>query len=156
MKKLTLLYVSVAALLATATVAVAMPGADSAKDSGATGGSKAAAAAKEAKISVPKAKGPNAYTVEGAFANSAKLDKQKVVIRGKVVKVSSGIMGKNWIHLQDGTGSAAKGTHDLVFTSKDTAKMGDVVTASGTLGKDRDFGSGYKYSVIVEDATFKK
>jgi hypothetical protein len=161
MKKLTLLYLSVAALLSTATVAVAMPGmagstSDTKKDQAVTGGSKAAAAAKEAKISVPKATGPNAYTVEGAFVNSAKLDKQKVVIKGKVVKVSSGIMGKNWIHLQDGTGSAAKGTHDLVFTSKDTAKMGDVVTASGTLGKDRDFGSGYKYSVIVEDATFKK
>lgn len=150
MKKTTLLYLSVAALLSIAALAVAMPGSDSA------GGSKAAAAAKEARISVPKAAGANAYTVEGAFANSAKLNKQKVVVRGKVIKVSSGIMGKNWIHLQDGTGSSAKGTHDLVFTSKDTAKMGDVVTASGTLAKDRDFGSGYRYSVIIEDATFKK
>jgi len=133
-----------------------MPGSGASGDSPATGGSKGAAAAKEGKISVTKATGANAYTVEGAFVNSAKLNKQKVVIRGKVVKVSSGIMGKNWFHLQDGTGSAAKGTHDLVVTSKDTVSMGDVVTATGTLGKDRDFGAGYKYSVIVEDATFKK
>jgi hypothetical protein len=150
MKKFTLLHLSVAALLSTATVGAAMPGADS------TGGSKAAATVKETRISVPKAAGANAYTVEGAFANSAKLNKQKVVVRGKVVKISSGIMGKNWIHLQDGTGTSAKGTHDLVFTSRDTAATGDVVTASGTLAKDRDFGSGYRYSVIIEDATFKK
>lgn len=149
MKKHRLLNLSLAALLAAASAASAMPG-----DS--TSGSKGAVAAKEAKISVPKATGANAYTVEGAFVNSAKLDKQKVVVRGKVVKVSSGIMGKNWIHLQDGSGSAAKGTHDLVFTSKEAPKKGDVVTASGTLYKDRDFGSGYKYSVLVEDATFKK
>jgi hypothetical protein len=150
MKKLTLMYLSMAALLATSTVAGANPGmAESKKD-------KAAPAAKEEKISVPKASGANAYTVEGAFTNSAKLSKQKIVVRGKVVKVSSGIMGKNWIHLQDGSGTAAKSNNDLVFTSKDTAKVGDVITASGTLGKDRDFGSGYKYSVIIEDATFKK
>lgn len=160
MKKHSLVYLSVA-LLATASVAAAMPGmTESGKDpkmgQGQPIGSKGAAAAKDTKISVSKAKGANAYTVEGAFVNSAKLDKQKVVIRGKVVKVSSGIMGKNWIHLQDGTGSAAKGTHDLVCTSKDTAKTGDVVTASGILAKDRDFGSGYRYNVIVEDATFKK
>ena len=144
MKKHILIYLSVAALLSTATIADA------------SGGSKGAAAAKEAKISVTKATGANAYTVEGAFTNCATLDKKKVVIRGKVVKVSSGIMGKNWFHLQDGTGSATKGTHDLVITSKDMVSMGDLVTATGTLGKDRDFGSGYRYNVIVEDATFKK
>ena len=161
MKKHTLLYLYMATLLATATTAGAMPGMtgstnDPKSDQGISSGSKGATVAKESKISVPKAGGANAYTIEGAFANSAKLDKQKVVIRGKVVKVSKGIMGKNWIHLQDGTGSAAKGTHDLVCTSKDTAVTGDVITASGTLAKDRDFGSGYRYNVIIEDATFKK
>jgi hypothetical protein len=161
MKKHSVVYLSVAALLATATAAAAMPGMTASGKESKMGqaqpiGSKGAAAAKDSKISVTKAKGANAYTVEGAFLNSAKLDKQKVVIRGKVVKVSNGIMGKNWIHLQDGSGSAAKGTHDLVCTSNDTAKTGDVVTASGTLAKDRDFGSGYRYSVIIEDATFKK
>ena len=119
-------------------------------------GSKGAATAKEAKISVPKATGANAYTVEGLYTNSAKLDKKKVVVKGKVVKVSSGIMGKNWIHIQDGSGSQSKGTHNMVCTSKETANMGDVVTVSGTLAKDKDFGAGYKYSAIIEDAKFKK
>jgi len=126
------------------------------KDQAPSPGSKGAATAKEAKISVTKATGPNATTVEAAYSNSAKLDKKKVVIRGKVVKVSTGIMGKNWIHIQDGTGAQTKGTHNLVCTSSETAKVGDVVTVSGTLAKDRDFGAGYRYDAIVENASFKK
>ncbi|MBT1071197.1 DNA-binding protein [Pelotalea chapellei] len=118
-------------------------------------GSKGAATAKE-KISVPKATGANAYTVEGIFGNSAKLDKKQVVVKGKVVKVSSGIMGKNWIHIQDGTGSQAKANHNLVCTSDETANIGDVITVTGTLAKDKDFGAGYKYNAIVENAKFKK
>lgn len=125
-------------------------------DKSASPGSKGAAVAKDAKISVNKATGPNAATVQEVFANSAKLDKKKVVVKGKVVKVSAQIMGKNWIHLQDGTGSQKAGNHNLVCTSKDTVEVGDVVTMSGVLAKDKDFGAGYKYSAIVEDATFKK
>ncbi len=130
----------------------------STKDSGksASGGSKAAASKKDAKITVSKATGANAYTVQEIFANSAKLNKKKVVVRGKVVKVSAGIMGKNWIHIQDGTGNQAKKNHNLVCTSKDMADVDDVVTVSGVLAKDKDFGGGYKYTAIVEEATIKK
>ena len=66
-------------------------------------------------------------------------------------------MGKNWIHIQDGTGSEKKKNHNLVCTSKtDIADVGDVVTITGTLIMDRDFGSGYKYAVIIEDAKITK
>ncbi len=126
------------------------------KGKGASGGSKAAASAKDAKISVAKAVGANAYTVQEIFAKSAKLDKKKVVVQGKVVKVSAKIMGKNWIHIQDGTGNQAKKNHNLVCTSNETADIGDIVTVSGILAKDKDFGGGYKYSAIVEESTFKK
>jgi hypothetical protein len=126
------------------------------KGKSASGGSKAAAATKDAKISVAKATGANAYTVQEIFTNSAKLDKKKVVVKGKVVKVSAGIMGKNWIHIQDGTGNQAKKNHNLVFTSKELAEIGDVVTISGILAKDKDFGGGYKYTAIVEESTIKK
>lgn len=119
-------------------------------------GSKGAATPKDDKIRVPKATGPNATTVEGVFANLAKLDKKKVVIRAKVVKVSSNIMDKNWVHIQDGTGTQAKGNHNLVCTSSETPKLGAIVTVSGRLAKDRDFGSGYRYNAIVEETTFKK
>jgi hypothetical protein len=76
-------------------------------------------------------------------------------VRGKIVKVSKGIMGKNWAHLRDGSGDAGKGTNNLVVTSQDDPKVGDVVTARGTLYKDKDFGAGYLYKVIVEEATVR-
>jgi hypothetical protein len=126
------------------------------KDKSVSGGSKAAVSTKDAKISVTKATGANAYTVQEVFANSAKLNKKKVVVRGKVVKVSAGIMGKNWIHIQDGTGSQAKKNHNLVCTSQEMADVDDVVTISGVLTKDKDFGGGYKYSAIVEETVITK
>src|SRR5512133_293389 len=135
----------------------AVAAADPAKELGASPGSTGAVAAAKGKISVTKATGANAYTVEGAIKNSAKLHKKKVVIHGQVVKVSSGIMGKTWIHIQDGTGTASKKTNNLVCTSAtDSADVGDVVTITGTLYKDKDFGSGYKYAVIVEEAKVTK
>jgi len=108
----------------------------------------------DVKVKVAKATGKNAYTVAELYKNKAKLNKKKVVIRGKVVKVSSGIMGKNWIHLRDGSGSHAKGDFNLVVTSKTVPAEGEVVLVNGTFYKDKDFGSGYKYDVIVEDAEF--
>lgn len=106
------------------------------------------------KIQVPKAKG--GYTVSEVYAKRGDLDGKKVAVRGKVVKVSSGIMGKNWIHLQDGSGSREKNDYNLVVTSQDEPKVGDVVTASGTLTKDKNLGMGYHYTVLVEDAEVGK
>ncbi len=113
-------------------------------------------AAPSENVKVDKAKGADAYTVAELYAESAKLDKKTVTIRGKVVKVSAGIMDRNWIHLRDGSGDAAKKTNNLVVTSKDLPKVGDIVTATGTLAKDKDFGMGYRYAVIVEEAKVKK
>ena len=119
-------------------------------------GSKSAETSTSENIKVEKATGPNAYTVAEIFGKKSELDKKSVVVSGKVVKVSAGIMGKNWLHIQDGSGNAKDGNNDLVVTTQDISKVGDVVTAHGTLYKDKDFGSGYKYDVIVEEATIKK
>ena len=108
----------------------------------------------DVKVKVKKATGKNAYTVAELFKNKAKLNKKKIVVRGKVVKVSSNIMGKNWIHLRDGSGSHASADFNLVVTSKSVPAEGEVVLVNGTLYKDKDFGGGYKYAVIVEDAEF--
>jgi hypothetical protein len=121
-------------------------------------GSKAAAVksiSTEA-VKVEKAAGPNAYTVGEVYAQAGKLNKKTAVVKAKVVKVSAGIMGKNWIHLQDGTGDAAKSTNNLVVTSQDLPAVGDVVTVKGTVYKDKDFGAGYKYAVIMEQAKVQK
>jgi hypothetical protein len=120
------------------------------------GGKKAGASKATEKISVGKASGPDAYTVSEVFEKMAALNEKTAVVKGKVVKVSAGIMGKNWIHLQDGTGDAAKGTNKLVTTSQDLPEVGDVVTMKGTIYKDKDFGSGYKYNVIMEKASIQR
>ncbi len=107
-------------------------------------------------VKVEKAAGPDAYTVGELFSKRKALNKKTVVVRGKVVKVSAGIMGSNWIHLQDGTGDPAKGSHDLVITSQDLPAVGDVVTLKGALAADKDFGAGYRYDVIVEKASIQR
>lgn len=108
------------------------------------------------KLKVEKSTAPNGYTVAELFAKRASLNKQKVTVRGQVVKVNPNIMGRNWIHIQDGTGDPANNTHDLVVTSSDIANPGDIITVQGTLAADKDFGSGYKYGVIVENAVIMK
>ena len=127
----------------------------SAPPQGATG-SKAQTAAKDKAVKVEKAAGPNAHTVAEVYAKRSALDKKTVAVKGKVVKVSQGIMGKNWVHIQDGSGDQQKGTHNLVVTSQDMASVGDIVTITGTFAKDRDFGAGYLYKAIVEDAKIQK
>jgi hypothetical protein len=119
-------------------------------------GSKANVASLDKSIKVEKATGADAYTVGEIYAKSAALNNKKVVVKGKVVKFSQGIMGKNWVHIQDGSGDQQKGTHDLVVTTQDTALVGDIVTVTGTFAKDKDFGAGYLYKAIVEDAKVQK
>jgi hypothetical protein len=106
-------------------------------------------------VKVPKATGANALTVGEASAKAASYKDKVVQVRGQVVKYSEGIMGKNWVHLRDGTGEAANGSDDLLVTTKDQTKVGDVILISGTLHTDKDFGAGYSYKVLVEDATIK-
>jgi hypothetical protein len=108
------------------------------------------------KVNVEKSTARNGYTVGEIFAKGVSLNKQKVTVRGQVVKVNPNIMGRNWLHIQDGTGDPAKNTHDLVVTSADIAEKGAVITIEGTLAADKDFGFGYKYDVIVEDAVLTK
>ena len=104
-------------------------------------------------VKVAKASGADARTVAETITKSTELKDKKVTIRGKVVKFSAMIMGKNWVHLRDGTGSAADKTDDLLVTTMDQAKVGDVVVVKGTVRTDKDFGAGYAYKVLVEEAT---
>ncbi len=91
-------------------------------------------------------------TVAEIHAGKAELGDKEVTLRGKVVKYNAQIMSKNWLHVQDGSGDAAAGTNDLTVTTDVPAKVGDTVLVTGVLHLDKDFGFGYKYGVIVEDA----
>jgi len=92
-------------------------------------------------------------TIGDIFANKDKLEGKKITVRGKVMKFSPMIMGRNWVHLQDGTGEAASGTNDLTVTTSDTVNVGDIVLVAGTVVINKDLGAGYTYDVIVEEAT---
>jgi hypothetical protein len=95
-------------------------------------------------------KAPGGQTVQEVIQGKAKLAGKEVKVRGKVVKFNANIMGKNWLHLRDGTGS--EGSNDLLVTTPDTAKVGDTVLVTGKVATDKDFGMNYKYAVMVEDA----
>jgi RecJ-like exonuclease len=92
-----------------------------------------------------------ASTVETLYAQKDALSGKRVQVSGKVVKVNNGIMGKNFFHLQDGSGKA--GTNDLTVTTQETVHVGDQVVVTGLVAVNRDFGAGYSYPLIVEEAT---
>lgn len=103
-------------------------------------------------LKVDKAPGKNGYTVGELFEKGEALNGKKIKVRGQVVKVSMNIMQKNWLHIQDGTGDTLKNTHDLVVTTSALPQKGSIVLVEGELHAKRDFGAGYSYPVIIEDA----
>ena len=112
-----------------------------------------ASAANVAVVKAPKAAGPNGRTVAEVYAQRAQLKDKTVAVQGTVVKFSGNILDRNWVHLRDGSGSAANGSNDLLVTTKQAVKVGDVVIASGTIKTDVNYGSGYAYPVVIENAT---
>jgi hypothetical protein len=126
---------------------------------GGMGAQHAAAAAGPADVGdvkVPKATGANAKTVSEIHAQKAQLKEKKVTVRGKVVKSNAGIMGKNWIHVRDGSGTQEKGDNDITVTSESAATVGEVLVITGVVRVDKDFGAGYAYPVIIEEAVYAK
>lgn len=99
---------------------------------------------------IAKATGPEARTVAEVHTERGALKDRPVAIQGQVVKVNLDIMGRNWMHLRDGSGQGPTG--DLTFTTREKAEVGEVVVVRGTVRLDRDYGAGYRYPVIVEDA----
>jgi len=97
------------------------------------------------------AKAEGGRTIAEVFAAKADLAGQNVTVRGRVVKSNPGVMGKNWLHIRDGSGG--EGTNDLTVTTAGMApKIGDTVVVKGPVVLDRDLGMGYRYEVIIEDA----
>jgi predicted small lipoprotein YifL len=101
------------------------------------------------------AKAEGGKTVAEIYAEKDTLAGTKVTVRGKIVKTNSGIMGKDWLHVRDGSG--ADGTNDLTVTtnSKPLPDVGETVLVTGTVVLNKDFGMGYQYPVMLEDAEVK-
>ena len=102
-------------------------------------------------ISFQVVAGAATKTVEAVHKERAQLAGKQVTVTGKVVKVNNGIMKRNFVHVQDGTGG--KDTNNLIVTSGQTAKVGQKVTITGTVVLDTDFGMGYKYPILVEKSS---
>ena len=92
-------------------------------------------------------------TVDAIHKERTELKGKTVQISGKVTKVNNGIMKRNFLHIQDGTGG--QGTNDLTITSDQTANVGDQVVVTGTVVLDTDFGFGYAYPILVEKSSIK-
>jgi hypothetical protein len=105
---------------------------------------------------VERASGADARTIGELWAQKDQLAGKTVSIRGVVVKYNPGVMGKNWIHLQDGSGTASAGTHDITVTSLGETTVGATITITGIVRTNKDFGAGYSYPLIVEDAKVAK
>ena len=112
------------------------------------------------KIALEKKAGINIAPAEGSisiaqlWADKDKYSGKVIKIKGQVVKINEQVMGKNWIHIQDGSGDS--GNFDLAVTTLDGMKMDDVVTFEGTITLNKDFGAGYFYELIMEDAKLVK
>jgi hypothetical protein len=89
-------------------------------------------------------------TVAAVYKDKSALAGQEVTVKGKVVKVNNGIMGRNFVHVQDGTGD--QNSNNLIVTSKQTAAVGDSVVITGKVVVDRDFGAGYNYPLLIEES----
>lgn len=107
-------------------------------------------------VKVPKATGADARTVVEIVTKRTELKDKPVTVRGTVVKFTGGVMGKNWVHLRDGSGSEKDGSNDIVVTTLDETRKGDVVVVKGIVRTDINLGSGYAYAVLVEDAKLQK
>ncbi len=124
---------------------------------GTLGGAGVAAAARPVgDVNVARAVGANAHTVAEIVTRAVELKDKPVLVRGKIVKYNAGIMGRNWIHLRDGSGTDAANSNDILVTTQSQARAGDVVTVKGTVRNDKDFGAGYSYKVLIEEATLQK
>ena len=102
----------------------------------------------------PVAKVADGFDIAGIYAGGADLGGKTVKVRGRVVKFTPNIMGTNWIHIQDGTGEGP--TADLTVTSNGGVNVDDVVVVEGVLAVNKDFGAGYRYTAIIENAKISK
>lgn len=96
---------------------------------------------------------PNGIRIAELMKNRENYANKKVIIRGQVVKINANIMDRNWVHLKDGTSHSGKS--DLTFTTLEEVNIGDVVTFEGTVAIEKEYGAGYVYPLIVEDAKLK-
>ncbi|MBK6783998.1 MAG: hypothetical protein IPG79_09650 [Saprospiraceae bacterium] len=103
----------------------------------------------ETTTSMPVAK--DAVSLKNLFADPKKYDGKIITVSGEITKVNNGIMGRNWVHMNDGSKNNGKNI-DLTITTQMNIPVGAKVALSGKIVLNKDFGAGYRYDVIMEEA----
>lgn len=127
----------------------------SAQPAGGSAVDQALSQTQDAEATAPPAdlkRAAGAIKIADLLANPGKYEGKTIKVTGKVVKVNPMIMGRNWVHVQDGTAN----NFDLTITTTEMVQLGSVVTLEGVIALNKDFGAGYKYNVIMEGAALKQ
>jgi len=106
---------------------------------------------KEQNKKTTSTKVPGIFNVSKIIKNASNLKGNTITFNGKVTKVTPKIMGKNWAHFSD-----INANTDLVVTTQEELKVGDIVTMEGMVETNKDLGAGYFFYVIIEDARIIK
>lgn len=106
------------------------------------------------KANVKVTPGPGCISISALYSDKKSNNGKVLKVKGIVTKFNSEIMGKNWVHIQDGT--EAEGSFDLTITTPQIVAYGDTVTFEGKIALEKDFGYGYFYNVIMEDGKLIK
>jgi hypothetical protein len=96
---------------------------------------------------------PGGLSIAQIIADAASLEGKPVRVRAKVMRMTPNVLGRSWLRIQDGSGSTKSGDHELVVTTSETPAVGEIVTLEGLLVRNKDLGSGYRYDVLLENAT---
>jgi hypothetical protein len=105
--------------------------------------------AKAAKVDIKIEPSEGITTLSDLFSNKKNFSGKTVKVKGKITKVNPSIMGKNWIHIQDGT--SFEDQYDLTVTSDFIPEVGSIITVEGKIALDKDFGYGYTYQILMEE-----
>jgi predicted small lipoprotein YifL len=105
--------------------------------------------AKAAKVDIKIEPSEGITTLSDLFSNKKNYSGKTVKVKGKITKVNPSIMGKNWIHIQDGT--SFEDQYDLTVTSDFIPQVGSIIKVEGKISLDKDFGYGYTYPVLMEE-----
>jgi len=157
MKKLTILFIAMLAFTfckGPGSGPLVKESFDKTSDVPAMAGQKSTGPVKTEKISDSVQPCEGCIKLSDLFSGKKSFEGKEIKVTGKVVKFNSGIMGKNWVHVQDG--SESEGEFDLTVTTLAEVTVGEVVTFSGKIALDKDFGYGYKYSILMEDGVLSK
>lgn len=114
-------------------------------------GSSTGSAVKTPRLEISVEAEDGIVSIAELYANPGTYEGKSIRVKGEVAKFNEAIMERNWIHIQDG--SEFDGKYDLTLTSQESFEVGQLVTLEGIVALNRDFGYGYTYEIILENAT---